>query len=411
MSHKSITFLNVKRLPEGAVLTWYKSAPFFNEKKDTEFFIFRKTCEDFEFNNDYEEYFSDTRIQDAELIYQGPLKCSNKSKYTFIDSGVKIGCTYAYFVRSGIMPAVGPVPVKIRDLEVWWSYEELERQINVLCDEYPYVTKSICGYTVEGRQIFALQIGVGKPFLGLVGTIHAGEAGPELIIPALKKFLTLKPKCLEAHSIVAIPSVNIDMRERLVQGVPWYLRTNATGVDLNRNFPAEWNVVSKAYGFSTDDPGCMTYRGAFPNSEPETKSVINFFTNKTPSCIFSFHSLAGICGLPALAAGGVAKSNEVFYKMAELYAFAYGTGLYPEQNPDKSWLSFGGLEGGMARWCWQKLGIPGFDLEMSQVDPEAYKTCRADKTTPALLQEYTERHARAIKKIMDNPKTSRQILQ
>jgi Zinc carboxypeptidase len=411
VSRKSISFLRVKRLPEGAVLTWYKGTPFYNEKTNpefAEFSILRKTCDDFEFSNDYQEYFCDIRPENADLIYQRPLECSNNRKYTFTDNKVETGCTYAYFVRSKTMPAVGPAPVKIRDPEVWWPYEELERRIDALCAKYPQVTKSICGRTGEGRNIFSVQIGAGKPFLGLVGAIHPGEAGPELIVSALEKFLQEKPQDLESRSIVAIPSVNIDMRERLVQGIPWYLRTNPAGVDLNRNFPAEWDVVAKGYGLSSDDRDSMTFRGTSPASEPETQSVINFFTANTPSCIFSFHALAGICDLPALAAGGVSESDEIFYRQTKYYTEAYGKGLHPELQPDESWLSFGGTEGGLTRWCWQKLGIPAFDLELSaRIAPEALKICRADKTTPALLQEYAGKHANAIKQIMSMQKIIR----
>ena len=405
MSRKAIAFLSARSESEGIVLEWYKATPFFNDEsvlEFSEFSVFRKECVDFEFNNDYQEYFCDLEADDAGLIYRGVLECSNSRKYTFKDREVKTGCTYAYFVRSATMAAVGPVPVKVRDTEVWWSYIELEQQIDRLCKKFPEILKkSVCGKTVEGRDIFSLQVGTGKPFLGLIGAVHPGEAGPELIILALEKYLETAPSELAQRSIAIIPSLNIDMRERLVKGIPWYLRTNAAGVDLNRNFPTDWNIVAKGYGLSSDDQGSMTFRGTCPASEPETQSVINFFKTNTPCCIFSFHALAGICDLPALAAGGVDKSDKTFYAKAKHYAFAYGSGLHSKLKPDESWLTFGGSEGGMARWCWQALGIPGFDLELSsEIAPEALKACRADKTTPALLREYSEKHAGAIKNIM-----------
>jgi hypothetical protein len=404
MSNKAISFLRAKRQNEGVVLSWYKCTRFCDEKSASEFSefsIYRKNCRDFEFNFDYEEYFCDIQMEDCELIFHGQVECSNNRKFTFIDKKVETGCTYAYFVRPKTTPALGPVPVKVRNYDVWWPYEKLIRRINTLCKKYPQINKEICGKTVCGRDIFALKIGTGKPFLGLVGAVHPGEAGPELIIGALEKLMESNPKELEYCSIVAIPSVNIDVREQLVEGVPWYLRTNQAGVDLNRNFPAEWDTVAKNYGLSTDDRDSMTYRGNFPASEPETQSIISFFKENTPECIFAFHALAGLCDIPALTAGGVDKSNESFYKLTKLYAHTYGSGLHPELTPDDTWLSFGGTEGGMTRWTWQKLGIPGFDLEMSdQIAPEALKACRVDKTSPELLNQYVEKHANAIKKIL-----------
>lgn len=407
MPHKAISFFRAKRNPSGVSLTWYKATEYYAKEKEgefEEFSIYRKSVNEFEFGKDYEEFFCDESSSEGDLIYSGSLPCDNDRKFTFVDGDVTIGDIYVYFVKSKKLPLVGPAPVKIRDPEVWWSYEELTRRINALCADYPnLVTKSVCGRTVEGRDIFALRIGSGEPCLGLVGAIHPGEAGPELIVSALAEFLSGDSEILKKRSIVAIPSVNIDPRERLVEGVPWYLRTNSAGVDLNRNFPVDWEIVSKSYGLSSDDRDSMTFRGTSPVSEPETEAVVRFIKEHKPKCVFSFHALAGICDLPALAAGEIAESDKEFYEVTKHYAFAYGKGLHPELNPDDSWVSYTGTEGGMGRWCWRELGVPGFDLEFyGEIAPEALSECRVDKTTQSLLREYVERHSNAIKSVLNS---------
>lgn len=411
MSRKAVTALSGKVIDGTVILTWYKSTPYCpdneqNADEFSEFSVYRKQTDEFEFNNDYAEFFYGLVPGTDELIFHGPLECSNNRKYTFRDECVKTGKTYAYFVKSKNTDWAGPVPVKVRDTRVWWSYEKLIAELNQLQQEFPQLIElGVCGRTVEGREIYSLKAGYGKPYLGLIGAVHPGEAGPELIVSALRRLLQEHPETLDGKSIVAIPSVNIDQREKLAQGNPWYLRVNTAGVDLNRNFPADWEVVAKNYGLSSDEPGSMTYRGTSPGSEPETQAVINFFTANVPECIFSFHALAGICDLPALTAGGSAADDKAFRETAQAFAFTYGSGLHPELKPDDSWLSFGGTEGGFTRWAWQALSIPAYDLELSmKIAPEALTQCRTDLTDIKLLDDYIERHYRAIKRIMSEGK-------
>ena len=407
MARKAISSLAGKVKNCQVHLTWYKSTSFFDNtlehQNEFSFFnIYRKECNDFEFNNDYAEFFDGIIPGEDDLIFEGELFCTNNRKYEYIDSQVEVGKTYAYFVKSNSMPCVGPAPLKVRDPNKWWSYDKLCQKLNDLKQEYPELIEiSTCGKTVSGCNIPGIKIGSGKPFIGLMGALHPGEAGPELLISALEVSLKNNPQLLKEKSIVAIPSVNIDARQQLVQGIPWYLRKNRAGVDLNRNFPAEWEVVAKNYGFSTRDKESMTYRGPSPGSEPETKAVMAFFEANTPQCIFSFHALAGICDLPGLAAGGKAAEDKDYCKIAESFIFAYGNGLHPEWEPDCSWWSNSCTEGSFVRWAYQALGIPAFDLELTdKIDPEKRSLCIHDQSGLELLDEYITRHSRAIESVM-----------
>jgi hypothetical protein len=245
-----------------------------------------------------------------------------------------------------------------------------------------------------------LKVGNGKPVLGLIGTIHAGESGPELIIPILENLLRKNKNIFKTRSIIAVPSVNIDAREKLVQGTPWYLRTNANGVDLNRNFPGDWKTIGKGYGLSTADPYSETYRGPYPASEPETQGIMRLLSEHKPSMVLSFHCLAGICGLPALAFDK-AKKNRVYQKACEKIVRLYGQGLYPEKKYDPQWLQFGAAAGSLDSWLFREFKIRCFDLELwPSVDRRAFDKCVRDKTDRALLKEYRLRHQRAIQNIL-----------
>lgn len=407
MTSKGISFLNGK-VKSGVVnLVWYKTTPLVEKNEQDEFCefsVYRKCADDFTFGSDYEEFFCGLVPEPDDLIYCGPLECLNNRKYLFQDKQTEIGKIYAYFVKTRTLPPVGPVPLKIRDHEVWWNYDTLKSKLQQLQQNYPgTVNLQACGRTVEGREIYSLKVGTGVTALGLAGAMHPGEAGPELIIAALEKILRESPAILKKRAIAVIPSINLDIRERLAQGNPWYLRKNSAGVDLNRNFPADWDDVCQGYGFSTDDPESLTYRGAFPASEPETRAVMNFFADSKPAVIFSFHALAGICGLPTIGTGGVDRSDSEFYESSKRFVNAYGTGLHPELKPDDSWLAFSGSAGSFMRWAWRELRIPAFDLELSMtIAPEALQKCRIDHTDRRLLEEYSIRHSRAIISILNS---------
>ncbi len=412
MPKTAICSLQARTETGNVLLNWFKSTPFYDAKDNSEFeafSVYRMECPDFRYNCDTREYFSGIPADDTELIYHGPVECTDQRKYHFIDEHAETGMTYAYFVASKTLPPVGPVPVKKRNPQVWWTYEELERQINALLEKHPdKIEKNVCGKTVEGRDIFALKVGRGKPSAGFIGAVHPGEAGPELIISILDKYLEENPEITKNHGVAAIPSLNIDMRERLARGNPWYLRVNAAGVDLNRNFPAGWDKVLKTYGLSTGDRDSVTYRGPFPASESETQAAMNFFSTNTPNCIFSFHALAGICLLPLLASGGIDKADAEFYKKTKHYAKAYATGLIPDiVEQGGYWFSCGCTEGSFPMWCWRKLGIPAFDLELSRrVVPEMHETAKSDLVTPEIISRFAEMHFKALKNIIKLVKSS-----
>lgn len=132
------------------------------------------------------------------------------------------------------------------------------------------------GKSVAGEEIKAfLSTPSKKPkyFHYLIAATHGDEVEGAYVLDQF--FDWLKTETEIDLPLVIIPIHNID-------GYRAGTRTNANGVDLNRNFPAvSW---SKDYKDKKYNPGLT------PLSEPENIFLNELFKKYPPKVIFSFHS-------------------------------------------------------------------------------------------------------------------------
>lgn len=358
--------------------------------------LYRAVITDFEFNRDNQEFFDGLRWQDAKVIHDGPPAGMHGTKLTVTDDQVELGGVYAYWLAAQDAEPIGPAAVKVRDPEVWWSAARLTQEIGALEQDHPgRVTVECIGRTALGRPLHALRVGNTATAVGLVGLVHAGEAGPELILPAIRHMLEHHHDLLQHVGVVAVPAVNIDQRQRMVDGTPWYLRTNAHGVDLNRNFPADWDEVSLNFGLDTSDPDSITYRGPRPASEPETQALMSLFERCQVNVVYSFHCLASICGgwlLPP-ARG---ESDPPYRAACERLGTAYACAVLKANLPPKEVLSFGTAAGSLPAWFHHR-NIPAFDMEIQiEHEADALARCQLDQTDLSLLHDYRQRHMQGL---------------
>jgi predicted deacylase len=156
------------------------------------------------------------------------------------------------------------------------------------------------GVSVEGRSIRAARIPGGSAKVLLVANIH----GPEWIgaieaLAFLERANTALLAPLRARAeIWVLPCLNPDGYAKTFEaqgdGTLAELRTNARGVDLNRNFPrpkAERPPIAFA---GSDRPGTAFYRGTQPLSEPEASALDGFLFAHRFQASLSLHSTAGV---------------------------------------------------------------------------------------------------------------------
>lgn len=187
-------------------------------------------------------------------------------------------------------------------------YDELEKIYNNMSSSNN-VNVEIIGKSVDNRNIYGIEIGSGDKVLFIDANIHAAEVGTTLI---LTKFLSDLindynsndkdvVSALNNVKIVAIPCLNPDGYEIYNYGIEsinnkelWIyknkksinfdnIKSNANGVDLNRNFPTQnvgmyyvgKKLISNTVTEKTTKSG-KYFNGYSAGSEPETKAAMYF---------------------------------------------------------------------------------------------------------------------------------------
>jgi len=122
----------------------------------------------------------------------------------------------------------------------------------------------------EGRPIRAVTHGRGPRRVLWVGGIHGDEREGALATEALASAFLQEPGAAERVSLTIVEDLNPD-------GTARRRRTNARGVDLNRNFPAA--------GFRAGRQG-----GAEPLSEHESRALFELVCGWRPELVLVAHS-------------------------------------------------------------------------------------------------------------------------
>ncbi|EQC49371.1 succinylglutamate desuccinylase/aspartoacylase domain protein [Bacteriovorax sp. BSW11_IV] len=130
------------------------------------------------------------------------------------------------------------------------------------------------GTSVEGADIHAYRSDVkGDNYLYLLGGVHGDEVEGVYVLNHL--FEWLKTDEAQELPIVVVPILNVD-------GYRQGTRTNAHGVDLNRNL--------ETTNWSAEVRQAKYHPGTGPMSEPENKYLDKLFNKFPPKQIITFHS-------------------------------------------------------------------------------------------------------------------------
>lgn len=137
--------------------------------------------------------------------------------------------------------------------------------------------RSVIGRSAQGRPIVSVRSGPvnAAAKVLVVGSVHGNEAAGMRIT---QRLLALgAPPGVE---LLIVPTLNPD-------GLDARTRGNAHGVDLNRNFPFDWQPLSGG-----------EYSGRGPLSEPEARTAHRFILRTKPDVTIWFHQPFGLIDRP-----------------------------------------------------------------------------------------------------------------
>ncbi|MDQ7014321.1 MAG: M14 family zinc carboxypeptidase [Planctomycetota bacterium] len=208
------------------------------------------------------------------------------------------------------------------------------------------------GSSSQGRPIEATTIGTTGPRVLLVGGIHGDEPEGGKIINAIAAYL----RAWQPHATVRI------VRDTNPDGTAASSRQNASGVDLNRNWPA-----------ANFRPGGA--RGAAPLSEPETRALYTEIERFDPDLVVVAHASrrgpfvnydGPAAGLAAAFAGAAATTDPRWHVVHDMG--------YP-------------TPGSLGSYVGVDLGIPILTLEFSRGhDPDAAWAAMREGTRAVIEQ-------------------------
>lgn len=412
------------RVRDGTIQVRFMQRGNMGEEANLPVTVYRRQADDINFTSgmcgdapgNWTEYIDNQSMEDprVEAVFSGILPFQN-SFCTYLDMDTQVGHTYLYWVTqetTGGLLRIGPVACKLRDCEVWWSYERSVAEMHRLCADFPRLVRlERCGESTRHRDIYNLQAGCSGQMVLLAGAIHASEPGPELLLKALRFILETRPELLEKVGLGILPTVNVDVREETVLGEPFYLRKNPNGVDLNRNFDWMWQEEF-VYGYSNADPAASTYHGPFAASENETKAAIRFVEScKRPMGLFVYDSSSVITEDWLLfgshpGEGCWDRDNA----LANLYSrhfradhpdcgsFTAPPMRYPKEEMD-CFAGTGQPHGTFEGWFHAKYGAPAYSLQAAGSKEAA---CHDEDNVPReLLYRWARRHAYALIAVLE----------
>jgi predicted deacylase len=154
------------------------------------------------------------------------------------------------------------------------------------------------GASVLGRPIFAGYLPGEEPGVLVVAGLHGLEwIGVEVALELLRGLARSPMGCALTVVPVANPDGVAEVERRRGRGSLQALRTNARGVDLNRNFPrprgGPWHPRWPLPFSGSARVGAATYRGPAALSEPESAALAALLDQRPIAAAASLHSFMG----------------------------------------------------------------------------------------------------------------------
>ncbi|MGD6842995.1 M14 family metallopeptidase [Bacillus infantis] len=328
-------------------------------------------------------------VNTSELLYSSNHKLA---VYGRIEAGIKLPIVAEHRSYYVVEAAGRRAYIKKADVSLYtgnyvdphvqnYTYETMLHDFKELTTWYPDYTNLVeIGRSVDGRRIYALKLGKGKEEVFVNGSHHAREhMTTNLLMEMIDQYAYAYQQnqsiegynvrsTLDKTSLWFVPMVNPDGVTLVQKGYksaknPSYVlklnknskdfkawKANIRGVDLNRQYPADWANICCDPG----KPGPQNYKGKKPLSEPEAKALYDFTLAHDFKAAAAYHSSGEILYWHFHQGYSAYKRDAA---LAKKISSKTGYSLVPAmRNPSG---------GGYTDWFIQSQKKPGFTPEIS----------------------------------------------
>lgn len=193
---------------------------------------------------------------------------------------------------------------------------EVYRDIKLIAKQYPdAVSVSTAGKSTLGQDLTLVKLGRGGKKALITGGIHSREhLTVTFTMLCLEEYAAAycsgtgsygsynMKQLLNEYTLYIVPLMNPDGMDVVTKftnplynytGSRMEFKSNANGVNLNRNFPFYWGSITDG-GINTRYTDVQKYKGPSAGSEAETKAIMNLCKQNRFEWLFSMH-LRGNC--------------------------------------------------------------------------------------------------------------------
>ncbi len=264
------------------------------------------------------------------------------------------------------------ITVRIVNFKKAYTAAGVRKDVAALAQTYPSLIKTdVIGHSVKGSPIPLIKLGRGEKEALITAGIHSREyLTIGFTMRCVEEYAAAyysktgkygdydMVKMLDEYTLYIVPMINPDGLDILTNGKKTLYdkskkdetyKRNANGVNLNRNFPFEWDKVTD--GSSTK---YENYKGKSAASEPETQALIALCEAHDFEWLYSMHLYGNNVYWRDSKNGKIPGDEALVNKLNKVCGF-----IVSESTTDPN-----GYGGGFENWFRQAFNRPGFCVEL-----------------------------------------------
>ncbi len=282
--------------------------------------------------------------------------------------------TYTAFNGTSVSSEISTMIVKYKKA---YTAAQVRKDVALLEETYPeLINTEIVGHSVKGSPIPLVKLGKGDRKALITAGIHAREYlttafAMRCIEEYSEAYYSKSGKygeydmvtMLDEYTLYIVPMMNPDGLDIVTNGKKTLYdkslkdinyKRNANGVNLNRNFPFEWEKITTGRNVNDDE----SYRGKSAGSEPETQAMMTLCELHEFEWMYSMHLYGNNIYWRDKVNGVIPGDEALVNKLNKVCGF-----IISPSTTDVN--SYGG---GFENWFRQTYKKPGFCVELVPLD-------------------------------------------